>query len=57
MAHLRPGTPRLRKRFWMNLQAQYDLDTERDRLGGRLEREVVRRARTAVAEDDEAYEG
>jgi len=44
------------ERFWMNLQAQYDLDTERDRLGGRLEREVVRRPRTAVAEDDEAYE-
>lgn len=27
-------------RFWLNLQASYDLDVERDRLGGRLEREV-----------------
>lgn len=44
------------ERFWMNLQAQYDLDVERDRLGDRLEREVVRRPRTAVAEDAEAYE-
>ena len=33
-------------RFWLNLQAAYDLDTERDRLGGRLETEVevLRRA-------------
>ncbi len=28
------------ERFWLNLQAQYDLDMERDRLGDRLEREV-----------------
>lgn len=27
-------------RFWLNLQAAYDLDVERDRLGVRLEREV-----------------
>ena len=27
-------------RFWLNLQASYDLDIERDRLGTRLEREV-----------------
>lgn len=27
-------------RFWLNLQAAYDLDIERDRLGPRLEREV-----------------
>lgn len=31
-------------RFWLNLQAQHDLDAEADRLGDRLEREVVRRA-------------
>jgi antitoxin HigA-1 len=33
-------------RFWLNLQAAYDLDTERDRLGSRLETEVevLRRA-------------
>lgn len=27
-------------RFWLNLQAAYDLDVERDRLGPRLERDV-----------------
>lgn len=27
-------------RFWLNLQAQYDLDVESDRLGERLDREV-----------------
>ena len=32
------------ERFWLNLQAQYDLDVERDRLGDRLEQEVTRRA-------------
>jgi addiction module HigA family antidote len=33
-------------RFWLNLQAAYDLDVERDRLAGRLakEVEVLRRA-------------
>jgi len=28
-------------RFWLNLQASYDLDVERDRLGKRLEQEVA----------------
>jgi len=28
-------------RFWLNLQAQYDLDVEADRLGNRLDREVA----------------
>lgn len=28
------------ERFWLNLQASYDLDVERDRLAGRLVREV-----------------
>ncbi len=28
-------------RFWLNLQLRYDLEVERDRLGDRLEREVV----------------
>ena len=32
------------ERFWLNLQAQYDLDVERDRLGDRLKQEVARRA-------------
>ena len=32
------------ERFWLNLQTQYDLDVERDRLGDRLEQEVTRRA-------------
>lgn len=26
--------------FWLNLQAQYDLERAKDRLGGRLEEEV-----------------
>ncbi len=26
--------------FWLNLQARFDLETERDRLGARLENEV-----------------
>src|SRR5438477_11753784 len=28
------------ERFWLNLQARYDLEVEKDRLGDRLEREV-----------------
>ena len=32
------------ERFWLNLQAQYELDVERDHLGDRLEREVTKRA-------------
>jgi addiction module HigA family antidote len=28
------------ERFWMNLQARYDLEIEKDRLEGRLEEEV-----------------
>lgn len=31
------------EKFWLNLQTQYDLDVQRERLGDRLEREVVRR--------------
>ena len=27
-------------RFWLNLQTHYDLEKEKDRLGGRLDREV-----------------
>ena len=29
------------ERFWLNLQARYDLEVERDRLGPRLEEEVA----------------
>ncbi len=29
------------ERFWLNLQARYDLEVERDRLGDRLAREVI----------------
>ncbi len=32
------------ERFWLNLQARYDLESEKDRLGRRLEKEVLRRA-------------
>jgi len=28
------------ERFWINLQARYDLEVEKDRLGGRLRRGV-----------------
>jgi antitoxin HigA-1 len=28
------------ERFWLNLQARYDIETEKDRLEGRLEDEV-----------------
>jgi addiction module HigA family antidote len=28
------------ERFWLNVQARYDLEIERDRLGARLEKEV-----------------
>ncbi|WP_052669028.1 HigA family addiction module antitoxin [Nitriliruptor alkaliphilus] len=31
-------------RFWLNLQAQYDLDVEADRLGDRLDHEVTAHA-------------
>jgi len=30
------------ERFWLNLQTRYDLEVEKDRLGGRLELEVTR---------------
>jgi addiction module HigA family antidote len=33
--------------FWLNLQATYDLDVERDRLGSRLAREVRAYARAS----------
>ena len=29
------------EQFWLNLQSEYDLDVERDRLGNRLAAEVV----------------
>jgi addiction module HigA family antidote len=28
------------ERFWLNLQAQYDLDVEYDRIGDRIETEI-----------------
>lgn len=31
----------LSERFWINFQSRYDLEIEKDRLQGRLEREVV----------------
>jgi len=36
-------------RFWLNLQAQYDLDVEADRLGDRLDREVTAHASSTDA--------
>ena len=32
---------RTSEKFWLNLQARYDLERAKDRLGDRLEREVV----------------
>ena len=32
------------ERFWLNLQTRYDLEMEKDRLGDRLETEVVQYA-------------
>lgn len=33
--------------FWMNLQARYDLEALKDRLGGRIEREIPSLAASA----------
>ena len=32
------------ERFWLNLQVRYDLEIEKDRLGSRLQEEVLQRA-------------
>lgn len=32
------------ERFWLNLQTRFDLEVEKDRLGARLEQEVLERA-------------
>ena len=34
-------------RFWLNMQARYDLEIEKDRLGDRIEREVPVLARAS----------
>ena len=39
----------LSERFWLNLQARYDLEVEKDRLEGQLEREVKVLAVSPVA--------
>jgi len=33
------------ERFWMNLQAQWDLDTEHDRIGERIARDIAPRGK------------
>lgn len=35
------------ERFWMNLQTRYDLEVEKDRLGDRLDAEIVEHARAS----------
>ena len=42
------------ERFWLNLQGRYELETEKGRLGKRLQREVqvLRRTRPAVVGHD-----
>ena len=37
------------ERFWFNLQAHYDLEIEKDRLGNRLDREVQALAKNRQA--------
>jgi addiction module HigA family antidote len=32
------------ERFWLNLQTRYDLEVEKDRLGDRLETEIIEQA-------------
>ena len=32
------------ERFWLNLQTRYDLEVEKDRLGDRLETEIIQYA-------------
>lgn len=39
-------------RFWLNLQAQYDLDVHSDALGDRLDREITARAGWVSCPDD-----
>ena len=36
------------EQFWLNLQSEYDLDVERDRLGNRLEAEVIQFSRPSA---------
>src|ERR1700674_633687 len=36
------------EQFWLNLQSAFDLDTEKDRLGNRLSREVIQFQRPTV---------
>jgi addiction module HigA family antidote len=40
------------ERFWLNLQTHYDLETEKDRLGDRLEKEVRIRDRPSPRVSD-----
>jgi len=35
------------ERFWMNLQTRYDLEVEKERLGDRLEAEIIEHARAS----------
>jgi len=44
---------KLSERFWLNLQARYDLDVEKERLGKRLEKEVRVCEATAPYEREE----
>src|SRR5882724_3490197 len=39
------------ERFWLNLQAHYDLEIQKERLGDRLEREVVVRGNAGEPAD------
>jgi antitoxin HigA-1 len=41
-------------RFWMNLQAHYDLEVEKERLAGRLVREVSVRERPPASDESDS---
>ena len=41
------------ERFWLNLQAHYDHEVEKDRLGDRLSREVEILTRSGLSGSDE----
>jgi addiction module HigA family antidote len=40
----------LSERFWLNLQTRYDLEMEKDRLEGQLEKEVMVLASASIAQ-------
>jgi len=44
------------ERFWLNLQTRFDLEVEKDRLGDRLEDEVLSLSSSSKAPSNQALE-